>query len=298
MRYLFLFFLLLSLLACEQRKPVDLESLAGQARGGDSAAFRELVNLLSNKGNNVNGRAYKILLDLGQESIPYLQEKVFDSDRERREYVIAGLGSLKALTAVSQISEVLSDQQLGRRYIAAWALGQIGAAEGIKPLLLALGDPDQEVRKYATRALIKLQQKALVPLLGYLESAPPEGVAAAIRALGDIGDRRALPVLLRLADGVHRQEVYFALGKLKAPEAEQVLLTGLRDSHWRNRMHAAMALGPIGSEATIAPLKATLEDEVRVVREWSARSLEMITGERTRYRNQNGELVLPYRVYH
>ena len=109
--------------------------------------------------------------------------------------------------------------------------------------------------------------------------------------------RSLSPLLARVA-GVNRDEVFLALGKLKDPRAETALLKGLADPDWKVRMNAAMALGPIGSAAAVAPLKKTLEDEVHVVREWSARSLEVITGQHLKYRNEKGEYVTPYTIYH
>jgi hypothetical protein len=52
-----------------------------------------------------------------------------------------------------------------------------------------------------------------------------------------------------------------------------------------------------GPEAATA-LGKILEDEVQVVREWAARSLEMITGRHVEYRDEKGEYVLPYSIYH
>ncbi len=51
-------------------------------------------------------------------------------DKQQREYVIAALGTLKVADAVPAISTVLADQTLERRYVAAWALGEIGDAAG------------------------------------------------------------------------------------------------------------------------------------------------------------------------
>ena len=63
-------------------------------------------------------------------------------------------------------------------------------------------------------------------------------------------------------------------------------------------MNAAMALGPLGGPAAATALQKTLEDEVHVVREWSARSMEKITGKPVLYRNSHDEYVRPYLVYH
>lgn len=299
MRRVSFLLLLLVLSACQQsNEPVDLQALAGKARGGDSAALSKLVELLAVDANGVNDQVYSIVTELGAGAVPALLKKVNSPDKSQREHVIAALGSLRAQEAIDPISQILGDKSLGRRYVAAWALGEIGEPGGIPALLQALNDDDSEVRKYATRALIKLNQSAVQPLIAYLATAPQQGGAGAIRALGDIADPRALTPLLAQVEGVNREEVFLALGKLKDPRAEGALLKGLADPDWQVRMKAAMALGPVGSAAAVAPLQRTLEDDVHVVREWSARSLEVITGQHLKYRNEKGEYVTPYSIYH
>jgi len=298
MRRLLFIILLVSLVACQQNRPLDLPGLEGRAKAGDAEATRQLVELLAWQENGVNDRAYAIVVALGPKAIPYLAEQLASDDRVQREYVVAALGTLQAADQVDAIAALLADRGLKRRYVAAWALGEIGQPQSVEPLLKALADDDPAVRRYATRALIKFNREALAPLLEALPKTSGEAEAAIIRVLGDIGDKRALPLLLERAEGLHRAEVFMALGKLKDPAAEHALLTGLQDENWHVRMNAAMALGPLGSEQAVAPLQVTLEDEERVVREWSARSLEMITGERVLYRNQLGEMVPPYNVYH
>jgi len=296
---LFVFAILLaSLFACEETRPLDLPGLEGRAKAGDTVARRELVDLLGWSENGVNDRAYSVLTALGNEAIPFLAEELETGDAVQREYVLAALGTLQAHDQVDNIARVLADRGLKRRYVAAWALGEIGHPQSIEALIESLDDSDAAVKRYATRALIKFNQEAVEPLLKALPGAKGEAEAAIIRALGDIGDRRALPSLLERSDGTHRAEVFMALGKLKDPAAEKALVEGLTDQNWRVRMNAAMALGPLGTELSETALRTTLEDEERVVREWSARSLEMITGQRVLYRDQKGEMVPPYNVYH
>lgn len=294
----FLCLLLLLLSGCERNRTLDLEELKGRARGGEAAAFRELVELLGVSERQVNDRVYPLLLELGEAAVPYLLEAVADEDRIRREHVIAGLGTLKVRAAVEPIGAVLARDDWPRRYVAAWALGEIGAAEGIPFLLPALDDADAEVRRYAVRSLIKFNQAAVDPLLTFLPGASVQALPGAIRALGDIGDARALSALLAAASGPARQEALAALGKLKDPQAEALLVEALGDGDWRSRMNAAMALGTLGGPVAAKALERTLEDEVPVVREWSARSLEMITGRHVKYRDETGEYVLPYSIYH
>ena len=290
----------LVLFGCQQtREPIALDELATSARGGDAAARKELVQLLAAGNERTNDRVYALILEIGDGMEPALLPAVTDSDRIRREFVIGALGNLKSKTAIPAISKVLADSKLKRRYIAAWALGEIGTEASVAPLVGSLSDADEEVRKYATRSLIKLNRLSVKPLVTLLEQKPgPAATGAAIRALGDIADPLSLEVLLKQLEGSGRAEAVTALGKLKDVRAVSALVSVLHDPDWQVRMNAATALGPIGGPEQAPQLETLLEDEVNVVREWAARSLEMMTGKRYTYRNEAGEYVQPYNIYH
>lgn len=297
-RLLLILFVLLLVVACQNQRTLDLDTLAGQARGGDVSAGRELVKLFATATPEVNDRVYQIVIESGDAVVEPLLENVASENIEQRERVIAALGSLKVQQAVPAIIEVLDDPTLKRRYVAAMALGEIGHPDGIPALIRALDDEVHQVRRYATRSLIKLNQTAVDALISSLGTTSDRVDAGVIRALGDIGDRRALEPLLEQVSGPVRSEAFLALGKLRDPRAEQALIKGLSDTDWQVRMNAAMALGPVGSISSEEPLRLCLEDQVLVVREWSARSLSMITGHAVNYRDASGELVAPYNVYH
>lgn len=299
MRHFFcaiLFSLLLA--ACQQGGAVDLKSLAEQGRAGDAQACRQLVELLGVTENRLGEKVYPVVIEIGQPVVAPLLGAIDTPNPEQRERVIAALGTLRVESAVEPIARVLANSTLKRRYIAAWALGEIGSETGIAPLVAALGDSELLVRRYATQSLIKFNRSAVDPLVASLAVADPQAAAGAIRALGDIGDRRALQPLLKQVDGPNRSEVYLALGKLRDPSAESALIAGLQDADWQARMNAAMALGTVGSDRARKALRRTLEDDVMVVREWSARSLSVISGTTVRYRDADGQLVEPYSVYH
>lgn len=298
MRSLLTLCLLVLLAACQADPALDLAQLEAQARGGEPKAIQQLVGLLQSPEAGLADRVYATLLELGASAAPALLARVDSEDTQQREYVVAALGTLKVSEALPALRKQLSTPTLQRRYIAAWALGEIGDPQGVAALLGALADDNSLVRRYATRALIKFNRAAVLPLIAHLETAQGESAANAIRALGDITDPRALEVLLVQAQGPLRAEAFLALGKLRDPRAESVLIAGLADADSQARMNAAMALGPLGGPAAAAALQKHLEDEVHVVREWSARSLEMVTGQPVLYRNSKGEYVRPYTVYH
>lgn len=288
----------LLMVACSTEPALDIEQLEADALGGDPDAIVQLVNLLGSADSAMADRVYPVVVATGEAAVPVLLSEVQSTNRQVREYVIAALGTLKVNQAIPAISQVLNESHLQRRYVAAWALGEIGGVEAVPALVDALDDDNSEVRRYATRALIKLNKTAVTPLIEYLDHAQGEGAAGATRALGDIADKRALTALLARAGGKERAEVYLALGKLRDPRAESALIAGLQDSDSRARMNAAMALGPLGGPDAAVALQERLEDDVHVVREWSARSLEMITGRPVLYRNSQQEYVRPYQVYH
>ena len=296
--YLLAGFFFIALLACTADPALDLDQLEANARGGDQQAIVQLVGLLSAHEPGLSDRVYAIMIEIGERAVPVLLDQVHSKDKQKREYAIAALGTLKVVAAIPAISDVLAQKALERRYVAAWALGKIGGETVVPALISALDDENSEVRRYATRALIKLNKTAVMPLIDYLANASGEGAAGAIRAVGDITDKRALQALLAQTQGEQRAEAFLALGKLRDPSAESALVAGLEDPDSLVRMNAAMALGRLGGPVAANALTKTLEDEVHVVREWSARSLEMITGKPVLYRNSHDEYVRPYLVYH
>ncbi len=298
LRYCLVGICLLVLSACTAEPVLNLEELEANARGGDQQAIVQLIGLLSAEEAGLSDRIYTMVVEIGERAIPALLPRVHDENKQLREYVIAALGTLKVVEAIPAISDVLAQKTLERRYVAAWALGEIGDAKVVSALISALSDENSEVRRYATRALIKLNKIAVMSLVDYLAGAHGEGAAAAIRAVGDIADKRALDVLLVQAQSEQRAEAFLALGKLRDARAESALVAGLKDPDSLVRMNAAMALGPLGGAAAAEALSKTLEDEVHVVREWSARSMEKITGKPVLYRNSHDEYVRPYLVYH
>ena len=297
-RLLSILIVLLMISACQNQRTLDLDTLAGQARGGDVSAGRELVRLFATATPEVNDRVYQIVIESGDAVVEPLLENVNSVNTEQRERVIAALGTLKVQQAVPAIVQVLDNPTLKRRYVAAMALGEIGHPDGIPALIRALDDEVLLVRRYATRSLIKFNQTAVDELIASLGTRSDQVDAGIIRALGDIGDRRALEPLLAQVSGPVRSEAFLALGKLRDPRAEKALIHGLSDDDWQVRMNAAMALGPVGGSSSEEPLRLCLEDQVLVVREWSARSLSMITGHAVNYMDASGDLVAPYNVYH
>jgi HEAT repeat protein len=213
------------------------------------------------------------------------------------EHAAGALGALRSKKAVAPLTAALARPEF-RRYVAAWALGEIGDPGGLPALVQALGDSDIETRRYATRAVVKFGPGA-VPLLTTLaESSPsPVHLRYVVRALGEIGDPRGTATVLAAHGRIDEEVFLWAMGRLGDARGLPYMIEAAADDEWRVRLAAVQALGDLGGGEAVAVLRERLDDEEWIVREWAARGLESTTGERHTYRDQHGEDVYPYDLY-
>jgi len=147
------------------------------------------------------------------------------------------------------------------RSSAASALGQLGEAAAVEPLIVALRDENSYVRSSAASALGQLGEAAAVePLISALSDADRSVCSSAARALGSLGATQALPILVGLVP--EGDSLYVALVHLDTATALNVLE---RDA-WRLRRGSLVerlrgyALWQMGDrEATLASLTKALE---------------------------------------
>jgi HEAT repeat protein len=106
----------------------------------------------------------------------------------------------------------------------------------------------------------------------------------AAKALGRIGDPRAVPLLVDLLardpESRVRGEAAFSLGQLGGPQALVRLIEAMADSDPNIRNWAAIALGDIGDPAAVDPLLKAMTDADRDVRAAAAGALGDISDPR------------------
>ncbi len=121
-----------------------------------------------------------------------------------RETAIYILGILENPTAARVLIEALNDPVPTVRMQAAKALGRVGDPAAVPPLLNALRGADEQVGSQIFSALVRLGRAAIPALLEASTSNSTWMRWQAIRALGGIRDRRALPALVgALSDSDH-----------------------------------------------------------------------------------------------
>src|SRR5260370_696103 len=159
-----------------------------------------------------------------------------------------GLGDRPALSLnqADEVAAALKHEASAVRVAAVRALEQ-GGTSSIEPLVAALHDSAWEVRAAAVWALGKLGEQApLEALIGALADEDPSVRAAALRTLGLLGDRLPLEPIIR----------------------------ALHDPAWQVREIAALTLGERGEQALLEPLVTMLDDEHTSVREAARVALE------------------------
>ena len=169
--------------------------------------------------------------------------------------------------AVQPLIAALGDGDEDVRRAAAGALGQIGDPRAVEPLIAALRDKNSDVRRRAAEALGKLRDaRAVDPLIAALKDQNMYACKAAAGALGQIGDPRAVePLIAALSNenGDVRKAAAGALVKIGVPAVEPLIAVLRWDKDVRQA--AAGALGQIGDARAVEPLITALKDKDKYV---------------------------------
>jgi len=278
----------------EKEQPIA--EVIAAAKAGDASATRDLIRRFAHPDPLVSEKAWEAVVELGDAAEPALIEGLSAADPTVAEFCAGALGGRSAKAALDPLLKALKTWPV-RRYVAAWALGEIGEPRAIPALVAALGDRDIEVAKYATRSLIKFGKEATDALLKALADPAEQTRHYAVRALGEIQDPRSADTLLALAGKVDRAVHLWALGRLGDRRGFEIVAAAVADPDRDVRLTAIQALNDLGDQRAVPVLTAALADPEWMIREWAARGLESITGDRNRYRNQHGEEVYPYSLY-
>jgi HEAT repeat protein len=164
--------------------------------------------------------------------------------------------------------EALQGEYFTVRSRAALALGKIGDARVVKPLIGLLKDPEDDVRIAACLALGFFKDPSTFDdITNVLDDPKIEVRQAAAKALGNTEHPAALPYLLEaLHDSFWWYEREYAAGDLllaieqMGVAAVEPLIEALQDKEGTVRKFAATLLGRLGDPRAIEPLGMALYD--------------------------------------
>ena len=169
-----------------------------------------LQDLLSDLTSGSETRAEKAvpeLIDLGQDAIPALLDLTHSSEVDHRWWGLRVLAQSPHSQA-EWLIPFLNDSAREVRQCAALGLAIKADESAIQPLVQALSDEDSMVNSLAVNALVKIGKSAVPSLIDVVKPSPErvEGAAPqsarihALRALAEIRDHRAIPVMMKVME--------------------------------------------------------------------------------------------------
>lgn len=134
---------------------VRLDAVEGLLHTRDLDSVRFLIDALGNDQFVVREAAFNALTELGEATVPLLEESLADSEDGIVWRAALLLGGFRDAESVGSLVPLL--ERNGRvRECAVWALGEIGSSEGSTALLRLINHPDPSVRRDAEEALAKI----------------------------------------------------------------------------------------------------------------------------------------------
>lgn len=241
----------------------------------------------------------EILAVIGDKSVEPLISALEKSDDKHYfvdKYAAEALGKIGDERAVESLINVLkspSNDSVKRK--AAEALGKIGNKKAVEPLISALheGWVKDGGHDSVVGALVKIGKSAVEPLIISLGNEKRRvadlsygneflhenhmGRFWSMRALGEIGDERAVEPLIDEFKGVMWDIASIALERIGKGAVES-LISALKDKSTHVRIHAAEVLGKIGDERAVESLRRLLDtEEDEFVCEAAAEALKEIS---------------------
>ena len=200
-------------------------------------------------------RAYRdALVELDRVGIPLLEDMIGDERWFVVRNMVGILGEIRSADAVEHFARTIRHSDVRVRRETIIALSKFGGEEAVQQLLVGLVDAEASLRSAAALGLgLTKAHTAVAPLIKRLgEESDGETAVEIIRALGRIGDPRAVQALAERAAG----------GSLFSRTPLPI------------RLEAIRALGDIGGEAARAVLHRLMRDRNADVREAAIKASE------------------------
>jgi len=175
--------------------------------------LHDLLNNLVSGDEAKAENAVSRLLEFGEEAIPALLDVTNSADWDSRWWALRTLAQ-SPHSRTEWLLPFLNDPAAEVRQCAALGLGIRPDENATRPLLRALSDEDQMVCSLAANALVKIGAAAVPSLIETVkrrpdgssfaqrvEGSPPQSARIhALRALSEIGDHRAIPVMMQVLE--------------------------------------------------------------------------------------------------
>lgn len=160
--------------------------------------MQKLLNDLTSEDETRAEEAASALIALGGDAMPGLLDLTRSSDVDARWWALRVLAA-SPLSRTEWLVPFLEDDPAPEvRQCAALGLAINADESAVQPLVRALGDEDSMVGSLAANALAKIGSAAIPSLLEVVNGAPQSARVLALRALAEIRDPRAIPVMMQV----------------------------------------------------------------------------------------------------
>jgi len=136
------------------------------------------------------------IMELGMTAIPALRDLTRDEDVDSRWWAVRALAA-SPYTRTDDLLPLLSDSAPEVRAAAALALCNHPHESAVEALIKSLADSDPLTAGLAANALVKIGSPSVPSLLEVMGKAPTGIRILALRALSEIRDHRAIPVMMK-----------------------------------------------------------------------------------------------------
>lgn len=192
----------------------------------------EVIELLHSQDNaGLRNAAVDILVQLGGQVLPLLQEEMACADHDVRKFVLDIMGDIGEPGCIQAMLPALSDPDKNVRAAAAENLGKLRAAEAVPVLLDTMEHADLWMRFTILEALARIGRD--VPVARLLVFTDEKLLRKALfDCLGRVGGAEALPALIEgLTDDMRnvREAAILALARIAetVPQEVDAVLSGL-----------------------------------------------------------------------
>lgn len=146
-------------------------------------------------------KAVVALIEAGPDAIPALLDLAHASDVDSRWWAIRTLAQSPLCQTEWLIPFLLNDSAPEIRQCAALGLAVKPEAAAIRPLVQALSDVDAMTANLAMNALVKIGKDSVTALIECVKGKTPQSARIlALRALAELRDHRAIPVMMQVME--------------------------------------------------------------------------------------------------
>jgi HEAT repeat protein len=160
--------------------------------------LQSLLNDLTSGDEERAERAVPLLVEMGEDAIPALMDLSHSPDADSRWWALSTLAQSPHCRTEWLVPFLSSDPSPEVRQCAALGLAVRPDESATQPLVHALTDEDSMVASLAANALVKVGSAAVPSLMEVVKGAQQSPRIHALRALAEIKDHRAIPVMMEV----------------------------------------------------------------------------------------------------